>query len=77
MIASESAIPMVWKGKDEFVTAGKQDRLGGNSRFLNRPELAIIGSTSDPILMFLMTSAQGVRVRVDPHRLHGVPGGVD
>lgn len=49
---------MVWKGKDEFVTAGNRIVWVGIVVFLTGLMLAIIGSTSDPILMFLMTSAQ-------------------
>ena len=49
---------MVWKGKDEFVTAGNRIAWVGIVVFLTGLMLAIIGSTSDLILMFLMTSAQ-------------------
>ena len=49
---------MVWKGKDEFVTAGNRIVWVGIVVFLTGLMLAIIGSTSDLILMFLMTSAQ-------------------
>lgn len=49
---------MVWKGKQEFIRAGNRIVWAGSAAFILGLFLAIMGSGSDLILMFVMTSAQ-------------------
>lgn len=49
---------MVWKGKEEFIGTGNKIVWAGIVIFVLGLFLAITGSASDLVLMFLMTSAQ-------------------
>ena len=49
---------MVWKGKDEFINTGNKIVWAGLGFFILGLFIAIVGTGTDKMLIYLMTSAQ-------------------